>query len=160
MQTYSNNNLQNNGFTFILERIPQTIFRVTACDIPSIQVPPVQAGYPGATQYQPGTFTEFDELTLEFIVDEDLRNYEEIYRWLVKQRFSENQIPSSDIDVNYESDGALTTLTNSSNPNRVFKFKDLFPISLSSLRFDTSVSSPEPITCTATFKYSYFEMMP
>jgi hypothetical protein len=160
MENYSNNNLQNNAFTFVLERIPQTIFRVTQCDVPSITVPPAGAGFPGSSQAFPGTFTEFDDITLTFIVDEDLQNYEEIYRWIVKQRFAENQVPSSDIDVPYVSDGALTTMTNSSNPNRTFKFKAMFPVALGSIHFDTTVSSPEPVECTVTFKYSYFELNP
>jgi hypothetical protein len=160
MQTYTNNNLQNNGFTFILERIPQTIFRVTSTDIPSITVPPAQGGYPGTTQHFPGTFTEFEDITLSFIVDEDMKNYEEIYRWVVKQRFAENQVPKDSIDEVYVSDGVLTTLNNSSNPNRVFKFKAMFPVQLGNIHFDTSITSPEPVECTVTFKYSYFEMMP
>jgi hypothetical protein len=153
MQTYTNNFLQNNGFTFILERVPQTVFRVTECSLPSISVPPAPAGYPGASQFVPGTFTEFSDLTLTFLVDEDLKNYEEIYTWMVKQRFAQNQVPKTDLDVPYVSDGVLTTMTNSSNPNRAFNFKGMFPIELGSLSFDTSVSSPEPVRCSVTFKY-------
>lgn len=160
MQTYTNNLLQNNGFAFVLERVPQTVFRVVSCAVPAITVPPAPAGYPGASQSFPGTFTEFDDIVLEFLVDENLENYEEIYRWLVKQRFAENQVPKSDIDRPYVSDGVLTTMTNASNPNRTFKFKDMFPVSISSLGFDTTITSPEPVKCTATFKYSYFELMP
>lgn len=160
MQTYSNNLLQNNGFAFVLERIPQAIFRVTAASVPAINVPPAPAGYPGASQSFPGTFTEFDDLTIEILVDENLEAYEEIYRWMVKQRFAENQVPKSDLDKPYVSDGVLTTMTNASNPNRVFKFKSLFPIAMSALSFDTSVASPEPVKCTVTFKYSYFELIP
>jgi hypothetical protein len=160
MQTYTNNLLQNNGFAFVLERIPQTVFRVTATSVPAINVPPAPAGYPGSSQDFPGTFTEFEDITLEFLVDENLENYEEIYRWIVKQRFAENQVPKSDLDVSYFSDGVLTTMTNSSNPNRKFKFKSMFPYALGQLSFDTSVTSPSPVTCIATFKYSYFELMP
>lgn len=160
MQTYTNNLLQNNGFAFVLERIPQTIFRVTSTAVPSVAVPPPDAGYPGATQHFPGTFTEFEDITMEFLVDENLENYEEIYRWLVKQRFAENQVPKSEIDVSYFSDGVLTTMTNSSNPNRKFKFKAMFPYALGQLSFDSSISSPSPVTCTVSFKYSYFELMP
>lgn len=160
MQTYSNNLLQNNGFTFILERIPQTVFRVTATSVPAINVPPASAGYPGSTQNFPGTFTEFEDINLEFLVDENLENYEEIYRWIVKQRFAENQVPKSEIDVSYYSDGVLTTMTNSSEPNRKFKFKSMFPYAMSALNFDTSITSPEPVKCTVTFKYSTFELIP
>lgn len=162
METYSNNLLQNNGFAFVLERIPQTIFRVVSCDIPSMNVPPAPAGFPGASQNFPGTFTEFDDLTLEFLVDEDLKNYEEIYHWMMQQRFAigDEYTPKNDMEIPLVSDGALTTMTNASNANRVFKFVSMFPVFLGSIHFDTSINQPDPITCTVTFKYSYFKMMP
>lgn len=155
-ETYNYNFLQNNGFLFTLERIPNTTFRVVACDVPSISVPPAQAGYPGATQYFPGNTTEFEELTLDFLVDENLDNYEEIYNWITQQRFCSEYVPTGDKDKLLVSDGTLVTMTNSSNPNRSFHFKAMFPVGLGNLHFDTSVDSPEPITCQATFKYSYF----
>jgi hypothetical protein len=159
METYDYNFLQNNGFTFSLDRIPQTTFRVVACDIPSITVPPADAGYPGTTQYFPGTFNEFDTLTLDFLVDEHLKNYEELYRWITQQRFANKDFrPKSEIEEKMVSDGVLVTMTNASNPNRIFYFKDLFPISLGGIHFDTSVDSPAPVTCTVSFRYSYFEM--
>ena len=125
METYSYNLLQNNGFTFSLDRIPQTNFRVIAARLPGISVPPPNAGDPGATQYFPGSATEFDELSLDFLVDENLENYEEIYRWLTQQRFANKDFkPKTDRESKLVSDGVLVTLTNASNPNRTFYFKD------------------------------------
>ena len=158
-QSQPYNFLQNNGFIFNLERIPETTFRVVSCDLPMISVTPPQAGYPGASQYFPGNTTEFEELTMSFIVDENLLNYEEIYDWITQQRYCTDFIPTGDKDRLLVSDGTLVTMTNSSNPNRVFKFKDLFPISVGNLHFDTSINQPEPVQCQVIFKYSYFEMV-
>lgn len=154
------NFLQNNGFIFSLERLPQTIFRVVACDVPSISIPPAEAGTPGATQYFPGGNTEFDELTMDFLVDENLENYEEIYHWITQQRYfiRDEFKPKNDSEKLMVSDGTLVTMTNASNPNRVFSFKNMFPISLGNLHFDTSITQPDPITCQVTFRYSYFRM--
>ena len=162
VEKYSYNFLQNNGFTFALERIPQTLFRVVACDVPSLTVPPAEAGYPGSSQYFPGTFNEFEELTMEFLVDEDLKNYEEIYHWITQQRFAigKDFVAKNDSERFLVSDGMLVTLDNSSNPNRVFHFKSMFPISLGNLHFDTSITQPEPITCQVTFRYSTFVLKP
>lgn len=160
MKTAHNYNLlQNNGFVFSLERIPQTMFRVVACDVPGISIPPANAGTPGVTQYFPGGNSEFEELTMDFLVDENLENYEEIYHWITQQRFFGNYKAKGDLDTPMVSDGALVTLTNQSNPNRTFKFKAMFPISLGNIHFDTSVSQPEPITCQVTFRYAYFELV-
>jgi hypothetical protein len=155
-ETYSQNFLQNNGFIFSLDRIPQTTFRVVACDVPSITVPAPEQGSAASSQFFPGSATEFDELSMDFLVDEDLKNYEEIYNWITQQRFAENYVPKNSREEKLVSDGTLATMSNASNVNRVFYFKDLFPVSLGNMHFDTSISQPEPVTCTVTFRYSYF----
>lgn len=154
------NFLQNNGFVFSLERIPETLFRVVSCDVPGISIPPAQAGIQGATQYFPGGNSEFEELTMDFLVDENLENYEEIYHWITQQRYfiRDEFKPKNDGELSMTSDGTLVTMTNASTPNRVFSFKNMFPTSLGNLHFDTSISQPEPITCQVTFRYAYFEM--
>jgi len=159
METYSYNFLQNNGFTFVLDRIPQTIFRVTACDVPSLSVPSPEQASGRSVQHFPGTANEFDQLTMEFMVDENLENYEELFRWITQNRFTEQEFKlKSEKEIGLVSDGVLVTMSNASNPNRSFYFKDLFPISLGNLHFDTTVSQPEPVTCTVSFQYSYFEL--
>jgi len=157
-EVYSNNFLQNNGFTFTLTRIPQTVFRCTTVDVPSLTVSPATAPYTQGEQFFPGTANEFDELTISFLVDEGLANYEELYRWITQQRSYENQVPKNDREILLVSDGSLVTMTNSSNAGRTFYFKDLFPVTLGSLHFDTSVDSVQPVECTVSFRYSYFEL--
>lgn len=162
-QKYSYNLLQNNGFQFSIQRLPQTMFRVVACDLPAISIPQANTGgYPGANQSLAGNTAEFEELTMDFLVDEDLKNYEEIYNWIVGQQFEDRD--KTRRDVAYEqalySDGTLITLDNSSNPHRVFSFKSLFPINLGNLHFDTSVTEPVQVTCQVTFKYAYFKLQP
>lgn len=158
MEKFDYNVLNNNAFIFTIGRIPQTSFRVVQANVPTIQVPPPEGGTPGATQYFPGTFTEYDELTITFIVDENLSNYKEMYHWITQHRFAigDGYVPTSDLDTGLISDGFLVTLTNASNPNVTFHFKSMFPIELGSLNFDTTVSEPVPVTCQATFKFSYF----
>jgi hypothetical protein len=153
------NHLQTNAFTFTLQRMQATTFRITSAEVPSITVPPPSTGTQGATQYHPGSFTEFDELSLRFIVDEDLQNYEEIYHWITQQRYAIGTAyqPKSDAEKLLVSDGFLTTLTNKSNPNRTIYFKDMFPIALGSLAFNVQ-ETPEPLTCWVTFRFSYFEL--
>lgn len=159
-QDFTYNYLNNNGFLFRLERIPQTTFRVVSCDLPSISVAPANTDYTPGMQYFPGSAAEFDLLAMEFLVDENLENYEEIYRWITQQRFAEKLVPKNDTEIKLVSDGTLVTMTNASNPNRVFSFKDMFPIALGGMRFDTSVDTVTPITCQVTFRYSYFTLVP
>jgi hypothetical protein len=158
METYSQNFLLNNGFTFILDRLPQTTFRIVSTDVPGIGVQPPSVGNPAATQYFPGSSVDFEPLTIEFLVDEDLKNYTELYNWITQQQYCSTYVPKDNRDKLLVSDGTLATLSNASNVRRVFYFKDLFPIGLGPLHFDTSITMSEPIQCTATFRYSYFEL--
>lgn len=150
------NTLKTNGFTFVLQRIPETVFRVTACNLPAITVPPPDENVPGITQYWAGTYTEFDEITLRFTVDEDMKAYEELYDWITLNRFADNPgiVPEEDL----YSDGTLITMTNNSNSNRIFEFKAMQPIALGELSFDTTMN-PVPVTCSVTFRYSHFKMV-
>jgi hypothetical protein len=157
-ETYTNNFLQNNGFIFSLTRIPQTTFRCTEIDIPSLSVSPAEAAYSPGMQYFPGSANEFGELSVTFLVDENLANYEELYRWITQQRFGENLKPKNETEKLLVSDGAVMTMTNSSNSNRTFYFKDLFPTSLGGIHFDTTVTQPEPVICQVSFRFSYFEL--
>lgn len=154
------NSLNSNAFTFNLLRIPETTFRCTSAEVPSISVPAPDQNSAASNQWFPGSATEFDELTVKFIVDENLNNYQEIYHWITQQRYgatTDGWQSASEKDKFLTSDGFLTTLTNNSNSNRVFYFKSLFPVSLGSLSFDTT-DSPVPVTCFVTFRYSYFEL--
>ncbi len=154
------NFLKTNSYTFNLQRLPETIFRCRTANVPSISVPaPATGGTGPSTQYFPGTATEFESFSMVFAVDENLKNYEELYLWIVQQRFRRDVdavVPRNSNEELLVSDGFLTTLTNNSNPNRVFKFLDMFPIYLGGLEFDTESTSN--MSCSVTFRYSYFKL--
>lgn len=154
------NSLNNNAFNFALNRLPNTMFRAVAVNLPGINVPAPEASHNQATQYFPGSNTEFETFQMTFIVDENLTNYEELYRWIIQQRFMENYEPRNREESFLVSDSTLITMTNASNPNRVIKFKDMFPISLGAINFDSRDQSLEPALCTADFRYSYFTLEP
>ena len=160
-ENFDYNYLKNNAFTFAVERLPQTMFRVVTGELPSISITPPSAGDIASTQYFPGTAIEFEPLTLEFIVDDDLLNYEELYDWITDQQFATRKTIFTPADnLALVSDGVLVTMNRSSNANRSFHFKGMFPISLGSLQFTSTIDSPEPIRCQVTFRYSYFSMNP
>ena len=56
------------------------------------------------------------------------------------------------------SEASLTIFTNKNNPNLMIHFRDLFPISLSSIPFDVELNADTIITATASFKFAYFDL--
>ena len=152
------NLLKSNSYQFSIERIPETIFRITSVNLPEISVPAPSAPSGASTQYFPGSTSEFSQLTITFLVDENLKNYEEIFRWITQQRFAVGSefTPKDSRETRLTSDATLLTLTNTNNPNRVIKFFDLFPTSLGQLNFSTQQPDPIPVECSAQFYYSRF----
>lgn len=153
------NALKSNSFQFSIERLPETMFRVIAVNLPNISVPAPMATSAASNQWFPGSTSEFAQLDLTFIVDENLKNYEELFRWITQQRYTvgDEFTVKNVTEEKLVSDGTLLTLTNASNPNRVIKFYDMFPTNLSSINFNTQNSDPgAPVECTATFYLSRF----
>ena len=116
----------------------------------------------------PGDKLQFQDLTLRFLVDEDLENYLEIQHWLRGLGFPDSlkeiyewqssnpNAPSS--TLNYTSDGTLNVLSSSNTPNFKVKFLDMFPVSLSDLDFDATDSDIDYLTANVTFKYTIYNI--
>ena len=150
------NTLRSNAFAFQILRIPDTVFRVTSIDFPDVSVGVNSTSVSGAEMHSPGQKVEFSEMTVKFIVDENLANYEEIYNWLTQQQFNTSYVPDSTKTALLMSDGTLTTLNNASVANRSFFFRDMFPTFLSG--FQLSTSGSEQIECSVSFKFGYFTL--
>ncbi len=57
------------------------------------------------------------------------------------------------------SDGSLYILNSNYNTNAIVKFKDLFPISLTSLDFDATETDIQYFTADVTFKYTVYNIL-
>ena len=57
------------------------------------------------------------------------------------------------------SDGSLHILNSNFQDVAIVKFKDLFPVTLSSLEFDSSLTDTNYFTAEATFKYTVYDIL-
>jgi len=55
-------------------------------------------------------------------------------------------------------DGVLTILTSNMNAQMEIKFRDMFPLSLSSIEFNTTATDVDYVTSTVSFRYDYYEI--
>lgn len=147
------NNLQTNKFLFTLQRTPETMFRVVSVNLPSVSIPAPSTGAISAPQYFAGSSVEYNPITLTFIVDEDLKNYIEIFNWITQQQFNTSKDRLNESAL--YSDGSFLSLTNASNTNVAIEFKSMFPIELGGIQFSTN-DTPGPAMCDVTFQYAYF----
>jgi hypothetical protein len=81
-QIENRNFLSPTGFKFLLKRSPQVAFFCNQANIPSMDMgTATQSTYLRDLDI-PGDKVQFGDLTIRFLVDEDLGNYMEIQKWI------------------------------------------------------------------------------
>lgn len=167
-QISNRNFLSPVGFKFTLAKNPKVSFFCNSAKIPEISL---------ATEPQPsylknidvpGDIITYGDFSIRFLVDEDLVNYMEIHNWITGIGFPETANQYSSLITNDDniqdpkrafSDGSLYILDNNYNTNTIVKFKDLFPVSLSSLDFDATQTDIQYFTAQVTFKYTVYNIL-
>jgi hypothetical protein len=156
------------GFKFTLSKEPKVAFFCNSAQIPEISLgTAIQPSYLKDVDV-PGDKVSYGDLTIRFLVDENLENYMAIHNWITGLGFPETTQDYKDAITNSEglrdpnevfSDGSLRILNSNYNEIAVVKFKDLFPISLSSLEFDASVPDVDYLTADVSFKYTVYNIL-
>ena len=99
---------------------------------------------------------QFGDLSLRFIIDEELKNYTSIHNWIRTYGLSEGRTPEGTEDQ--YSRANLFILTSHNNTNHVIEFKNMFPVSLSGVPFDATVGDIDYLTADVTFKYEKYDI--
>ena len=164
-QPDNKNMLSPTGFRFVLNRTPGVNYFTYSVPIPTLSLGEIDTENPNVRLPFPGDKLRFEPLSIRFRVDEDLQNYLEIHNWLLSLGYPEDILNQSgyargayNTSAAVYSDGSLLILTSNMNVNLRITFKNLFPISLTELNFDASLTDIEYLEATATFRYSTYEI--
>lgn len=161
------NPLSPNGFQFVIQKIPEMVYFTQEVPLPGISLPRMEMDTPFTQIKIPGNKMEFEPLTINFLVDENMSNYLAIFNWIAglghPQEFEQytsfqNRDPKfqmSELSKNF-SDGTLNILGSNNTVVQTVLFVDLVPTALSGLTFATTNTDVTYITATATFEYTYF----
>lgn len=116
----------------------------------------------------PGESLEFDDITLSFLVDEQMKNYLAIHDWMVGLGYpyghkmfgtllaDPRNAQSFTIASKTVSDCFLTINDSSNKAVKRFQFVDAFPTSLTGLTFQSSNSDVQYLVANVTLAYSYY----
>ena len=166
-QISNRNFLSPVGFNFTLAKEPKVAFFCNSAKIPEITLETeLQSTYLKDIDV-PGDKIAFGDLTLKFLVDEDMTNYMAIHNWITGLGFPETAQQYKDLITNDDdlpdpkqafSDGSLYILNSNYNTTAIVKFKDLFPVALSSLDFDSTQTDIQYFTAQASFKYTIYDI--
>jgi len=167
-QLTNRNFLSPAGFLFNITKEPKVSFFCTSATIPSMSFETTtQPSYLKDIDV-PGEKIAYENLTVRFLVDEDLKNYMAIHNWMTGLGFPESagdfktEVTKDDNsrDLNQQfSDGSLTIQNSNYRTCAIVRFKDMFPVGLTSLEFDTGVTDIQYFTAEATFKYLVYNIL-
>lgn len=151
------------GFVFQIKKSPNVNFFIQNVNLPGLSLTQVETPNPFVKVPYSGDHINYDDLMISFKVDGNLNNYREIHDWIRQLGFPEDfkeykQIASQPIysGLGIKSDISLIILSSSRNPIYEVIFKDAFPVSLSSLIFDSTADDVMYLQAESTFRYSTY----
>jgi hypothetical protein len=167
-QIQNRNFLSPVGFKFNLARYPKVPFFCNSARIPELTMQTdIQPTYLKDLDV-PGDKMAYGDFTLKFLVDESMENYMIIHNWISALGSSGSLKEYSDLITSEGglkdgkraySDGTLRVLNSNFRDTAVVKFQDLFPVSLTSLEFDATVTDIQYFTAEVVFKYTIYDIL-
>ena len=169
------NFLSQNGFRFAVKRLPGVNYFCQSVTLPAVSVGAIESPTPFAAVPRPGDRITYEPLTIRFKVDEDLTNYFEIQKWLEGIGHPDDLTQTRELSKNinnnliagtrplgyyttFVSDASLSILTSAKNLNKNVFFYDLFPVALTELTFESTITTVEYLEATATFRYRKYQL--
>ena len=173
-------------FKFNVLKLPKVEYFCTSVNLPGISL---SDNYTQPTPFRdipmPGEKLTYERLSLTFLVDENLENYQEIHGWLRGLGFpggyqefknlldsGTDRFPTSKNSVLGDagrskfaapstggpfSDATLTILTSKNNAVVEVRFRDIFPLSLSGLQYSQQATDTDYLTATVSFDYKLYD---
>ena len=172
-------------FRFLINQLPKVQYFTTEANIPGLTLGEGTFATPLKDIPLLGDKLTYDDLTISFIVDENLENYIEMHTWLTGIGFPKDRsqfrdfrsdtsnmstktrgvskdigdVKASTPELAMTSDAVMTILTNKNNPVVECRFRDVFPTSLSGLTYSQNQTDVEYLTAEVNFKYTIYEIV-
>lgn len=147
------NYLQQPAYNFNIQRLPYVSYYCQRVNLPGISVGSVDFPTKGLRRIPVSGDIVFNNLEIEFFVDEDLQNWLEVMNWLRSIANADDFTEYTGMQNSY-SNATLIVLNSAMNAKYKVEYRDIIPISLTDINFDTTVSEITPITATVTFEYT------
>jgi hypothetical protein len=172
MSTFSNqpenfNYFNPIGFKFEVDKLPTVNFFCQSATLPGLTLGEATQPTPFRDIPTPGDSILFEELTIRFVVDEELQNWLELKEWIFGLGYPNSQEEYAEISRKNSaikpggdkySDGVLMILTSNKNAQYKITFQDLWPVTLTGIQLDSSVAEVDYITSDATFQYTIYKI--
>ena len=170
-------------FKFGINQLPKVEFFTVGANIPGINLGDAMFPTPFKDIPMMGDKLTYDNLSITFIVDEYLENYQSIHEWMTAIGFAKSRKQFSDFRANASntpvitqgesldigdvqpptginalfSDATLPILSNKNNPILNVFFRDMYPVVLGALDYTQTATDVEYMTSTVDFSYQIYE---
>ena len=166
-QIQNRNFLAPVGFKFTLAKYPKVDFFSNSARIPELSLgTAIQPSYLKDIDV-PGEKLTYGDLTIRFLVDENMENYMAVHNWLKGIGFPESPTQFRDQTTDDDgirdeklvfSDGSLHILNSNFQDVAIVKFQDLFPVGLTSLEFDATETDINYFTAEVSMRYTVYNI--
>lgn len=160
MSTFNQTNIGNFVFEISDSGLTSAFtLNVQSSPLPNIRIPSTEI--PGSTQGKhramiPGSSTEFDPLTVRFLVDEQMESWLSMYKWMLSINNYVNRDRS-----NWDGDTTATMHILDNNRRDIIMSLHYYGVwcsDLSEIEFSYTEDTDPAMICTAIIPFKYFEV--
>jgi hypothetical protein len=153
-------------FRFGIQQLPKVEFFTINANLPGIEGASVDFANPFANIPIMGDKLTYSDLTITFIVDEYLENYQSLHNWLTGYGFPSDRAEfrtHRDVTSNTPAGGSTppVDLVTNATPDKAMysdvNFQNVFPVSLSGLEYTQGATDVEYMTADVSFKYQIYK---
>lgn len=145
------------GFRFTTEMLPNLSDWIQQIDVPSLSIASTKVATPFVPVNVAGDSLVYDDLAIQFKLDEDLDVYSDIVEWMQAITFPKDH-ESYRLWVekrgSVKGTGMLTLLNAKYNSIARYQFEDLTPTFLSGFYLQTDVQGIDYLSCVVRFSYT------
>lgn len=143
-------------YRFEIRRLPTVSYFCQSASLPTVTMSEVLMPNPFTPIKAPSKM-DFDELSIGFVVDEQMTNWLEIFNWMRSVTNVENYTEFRPVNT-HTSTANLMIMNSAKHPKLNVTFEGLYPRTLSSIDFTSTVMDPEPFIANCTFAYRSYSV--
>lgn len=133
-------------------KFPNVEYTLQTILLPDVTLSPATMSTPHRRLGFAGDKVDYGEVQMTFLVDEEMKNYQEIYDWMIGSATQDDETNRKERDI------TLSILSSHNNITREIQFVNAFPTTLSSLPFDITVTDTQYLTAVVSFQFAYFKL--
>jgi hypothetical protein len=162
--THNINYLQPSGFSVVIDRknYPNLEYFAQSVSHPGANVTETEVPFRNTTVPFSGDTVIYTDVSFNFLVDEDMQGYIEMYQWLLRNLQNNTRGASQAVRQDVpptEADITVNILSSHNNVIRKIKYYNAFPTSIGEITLAATTNDVEPITFTSSFRFAYFEIL-